>query len=257
MIQPFCELLDEGRLAESGLSRNEHQTTPGGGVGDFVLEDADLILSFDEGVPNHLVRVCTVENRWHSLRGRLMSDMLTIPNLVSGLRVLAVPYFWWVLLGQENIGWAAALIFIIGSTDWIDGYLARRLNQISELGKFLDPLADRLMITSALVGGLIAGVLPPLIGWPLLVREVLVGIGTIALATRGLDKLEVRWLGKLATFLLYGAIPSFYFTAAGILPSLFGPPAWISGVLGLLLYWYVGILYVGEIRARLGRVQPV
>lgn len=185
-----------------------------------------------------------------------MSDALTIPNLVSGLRVLAVPYFWYVLLGQKNVGWAAALIFIIGSTDWIDGYLARRLNQISEVGKFLDPLADRLMIASALVAGLIAGVIPPVIGWALLAREVLVGIGTITLAARGFGKLEVRWLGKLATFLIYGAIPSFYLTAAGIAPWLFGPSSWIAGILGLLLYWYVGFEYFGEIRKRLGRVQP-
>jgi cardiolipin synthase len=182
--------------------------------------------------------------------------MWTIPNLVSAVRVLAVPYFWYVLLVQENIGWAAALIFIIGSTDWVDGYLARRLNQISEVGKFLDPLADRLMIASALIGGLVAGVLPAVIGWPLLAREVLVGIGTIALAARDLGTMEVRWLGKVATFLLYGAIPSFYFTSADIAPWLFGPPSWISGVLGLLLYWYVGFQYFGEIRRRLGRVQP-
>ena len=95
-----------------------------------------------------------------------------------------------------------------------------------------------------------------MIGWALLVREVLVGIGTIALAGRGLGKLEVRWLGKLATFLLYGAIPSFYLISAGIVPWLFGPPSWIAGVLGLLLYWYVGFQYVDEIRGRLGRVEP-
>jgi cardiolipin synthase len=180
---------------------------------------------------------------------------LTVPNLVSGLRVLAVPYFWYVLLGQESVGLAAALIFIIGGTVWIDGYLARRLNQISEVGKFLDPLADRLMIASALVGGLIAGVLPALIAWGLIAREGLVGAGTVMLASRGLGRLEVLWLGKLATFLLYGALPSFYFTAAGILPWLFGPPAWISGVMGLLLYWYVGFQYAGEVRRRLGRVD--
>ncbi len=166
-----------------------------------------------------------------------------------------MPYFWYVLLGQGNIPWAAALIFIIGSTDWIDGYLARRLNQISEVGKFLDPLADRLMIFSALVGGLIAGVLPALIVWPLIARELLVGIGTVALASRGLGKLDVLWLGKLATFLLYGAIPSFYLTAAGVAPWLFEPPAWIAGVIGLLLYWYVGFQYAGEVRRRLGRVE--
>lgn len=182
--------------------------------------------------------------------------MLTVPNLVSAVRVLAVPYFWYVLLGQNRIAWAAALIFLIGATDWIDGYLARRLNQISEVGKFLDPLADRLMIASALVGGLLVGVLPPFIGWALLVREALVGGATVALAWRGVGKLEVRWLGKLATFLLYGAIPSFYLTAAGVLPWLFGPPAWITGLLGLLLYWYVGFLYFGDMRSRLSRVQP-
>ena len=181
--------------------------------------------------------------------------MWTIPNLVSGIRVLSVPYFWYVLLGQENVGWAAALIFIIGGTDWVDGYLARRLNQVSEVGKFLDPLADRLMIFSALVAGMIAGVLPLLIGWLLIAREVLVGLGTVALARRAAGTLEVRWLGKFATFLLYGAIPSFYLTAAGIVPWLFGPPSWIAGVVGLLLYWYVGFQYAGEVRRRLVRVE--
>jgi cardiolipin synthase len=166
-----------------------------------------------------------------------------------------VPYFWYVLLGQGNVAWAAALIFIIGSTDWIDGYLARRLNQVSEVGKLLDPLADRLMIASALIAGLIAGVLPALIAWGLIIREVLVGAGTLALASRGLGKLDVLWLGKLATFLLYGALPSFYLTAAEDLPWLFEPPAWISGVIGLLLYWYVGFQYAGEVRRRLGRVE--
>ena len=184
-----------------------------------------------------------------------MTGIWTIPNLVSGVRVLAVPYFWFVLIGQDRVGLAAVLIFVIGSTDWIDGYLARRLNQISEFGKFLDPLADRLIIASALVAGLMAGVLPGVIGWPLLARELLVGIGTLVLAGRGLDKLEVRWLGKAATLALYGAIPSFYLVSAEIAPWLFGPPAWITGVAGLILYWYVGWQYMGDIRANLRSVE--
>jgi cardiolipin synthase len=160
-----------------------------------------------------------------------------------------------VLIGQDRIALAAALIFAIGSTDWIDGYLARRLNQVSEFGKLLDPLADRLMIASALVGGLIAGVLPGLFGWPLLVREVVVGIGTIILASKGLGTLQVRWLGKAATFGLYGAIPSFYLVAADIQPWFFAPPAWIAGSVGLILYWYVGWLYIQEIGQRLRSVK--
>jgi cardiolipin synthase (CMP-forming) len=181
--------------------------------------------------------------------------IFTIPNLVSGLRVLAVPYFWYVLIGQDRVGLAAALIFVIGSTDWIDGYLARRLNQVSEFGKLLDPLADRLMIASALVAGLVAKVLPGVVGWPLLAREVLVGIGTLVLAGRGLGKLEVRWLGKAATFALYGAIPSFYLVSADIVPWLFGPPAWIAGVGGLILYWYVGWQYLGDIWVKLRSIE--
>jgi cardiolipin synthase (CMP-forming) len=179
-----------------------------------------------------------------------VSGVLTVPNLVSFLRLCAIPYFWWVLLAEERVGLAAALIFIIGSTDWIDGYLARRLNQVSEVGKFLDPLADRLMIASALIGGLIAGVLPAVIGWPLLIREVLVSSAVLFLAGRGMGKLEVRPLGKNSTFLLYGAIPSFYLYAADIAPWLFAPPAWIAGVVGLILYWWVAVEYAVDIRSR-------
>lgn len=176
--------------------------------------------------------------------------MFTLPNLVSGLRLLAVPYFWYVLVGEERVAKAAVLIFVIGGTDWVDGYLARRLNQVSEIGKFLDPLADRLMIASALIGGLMVGVIPVVIGWPLVVREAAVGVGAVVVAARGGEKLEVRPLGKVATFLLYGAIPSFYLAAAGVTPWLFGPPAWIGSVMGLLLYWYVAFQYFRDLSGR-------
>lgn len=166
-------------------------------------------------------------------------------------RLAAVPYFWYVLVAEDRIGLAAALIFIIGSTDWIDGYLARRLSQESEIGAFLDPLADRLMIASAVVGGLIVGVLPAVIGLPLIAREVLVAAGALYLAARGGGRIEVRYLGKLATFLLYGAIPSFYLAAADILSWIFGPAAWLSGVVGLVLYWVVAVQYATDIRRAL------
>ena len=180
-----------------------------------------------------------------------MNGVLTIPNLISFARLAVVPYFWYVTLVDERIGLAAALIFIIGSTDWIDGYLARRLDQVTELGKFLDPLADRLMIASAVLAGLIAGVVPRAIGWPLLARELAVGLGALYLAARGGGKLDVRHLGKLATFILYGAIPSFYLAAAGIAPAISEPPAWIAGVTGLVLYYTVGWQYMGDIRTAL------
>lgn len=170
---------------------------------------------------------------------------------MSFLRLLAVPYFWVVTVAQERIGLAAALIFVIGGTDWVDGYLARRLGQVSEVGKLLDPLADRLMIASALAAGLIAGVLPVWFGVALLVREGMVAVGAALLARRGAGTLEVRYRGKLATFLLYGAIPSFYLAEADIAARLFRPAAWITGVVGLVLYYWVGFEYAGDVRRRL------
>lgn len=187
---------------------------------------------------------------------RVASDrILTIPNLVSLVRLGGVGLFWWVLLGVENVGLAGALIFLIGWTDWIDGYLARRLNQVSKVGKILDPVADRLMIGSALVGGLLADVIPGLIGWPLIVREVLMAIVTVYLVARGAGALEVRKVGKQATFILYGAIPTFYFTAAGILTLITEPLAWATGIVGLALYWYAAILYLGDARSAMRQLE--
>ena len=181
-----------------------------------------------------------------------MKDALTIPNAVSLIRLLAIPYFWWVTLVADDIPRAAILIFVIGGTDWVDGYLARRLDQVSAVGKFLDPLADRLMIASALVAGLLAGVVPLVIGIPLIVREAVVAVGALIMSRRGVGDIVVRYEGKVATFLLYGAIPSFYFTAADVAPWLFGPVAWISGVVGLLLYYWVALVYARDFAQPMG-----
>lgn len=181
--------------------------------------------------------------------------ILTVPNLVSFVRLLAIPVFWWVLLVREDVALAAWLVFVVGWTDWVDGYLARRLSQVSEVGKILDPVADRLMIASALVGGLIVGVLPPWFGWGLIAREILVGIVALNLAARGGGAMEVRFMGKAATFALYGAIPAFYLAASGLVEGLMRPVAWVLGVIGLVLYWYVAVLYVGDSRARLAALE--
>ena len=150
---------------------------------------------------------------------------------------------------------SAWLIVGIGGTDWVDGYLARRLDQVSDVGKVLDPLADRLMIASAVVGGLIAGTLPLVVGIPLIVRELAVGTGALVAGSKGIGKLEVRSLGKTATFLLYGAVPAFYLDQAGFVPWLFTPIAWIGGVVGLVLYYWVGVQDVGDLRRALAETK--
>ncbi len=181
--------------------------------------------------------------------------ILTIPNLVSFIRLLGVGVFWWALLVQDDVGLSAWLIFAIGWTDWIDGYLARKLNQVSELGKILDPVADRLMIVSAVFGGLIVGVVPLLIGVPLLLREVIMAFLTLRLAARGGGTLPVRRWGKLATFSLYGAIPAFYLSAAGFLETVMLLLGWVFGVIGLVLYYLVMFQYIGDSRIRLGGLE--
>ena len=181
--------------------------------------------------------------------------IINIPNSVTFIRLLGVPVFWWVLLGRENIGLAAGLFFAIGLTDWLDGYLARRLNQITKLGTALDPIADRLLIASAVVGGLIANVIPPWFGITLIARELFMGVVTLNMVRKGAGTLVVRYLGKTATFILFGAIPSFYLSAADIGKAFFEPFALLSGVVGLLLYWFVAFQYVGDARRRVMELE--
>lgn len=183
------------------------------------------------------------------------NQVLTIPNLVSFARLAAVPVFWWLLLAEERVGLAGLLVLMFGGTDWIDGFLARRLDQVTRFGALLDPLADRLMIASAVIAGLIAGVLPVVFAVPLIIREVIMALVTMILAIRGADALRVRFLGKVATFLLYGAVPSFYLAAVGVARAFFLPVAWVMGLPGLVLYWVVLPQYLGDARLALREVE--
>ena len=164
--------------------------------------------------------------------------ILTIPNVISAVRVAMVPLFLWLLFGADAPLPAGLLLGGIGATDWVDGFLARRLGQVSELGKLLDPLADRLAITAAVIGGWVAGVLPWPVSLALVVREILIGIGALVAWRWGL-RVEVRFIGKVATFGLYSAIASFY-VYAGFDHPFFLWWAWGVAVPGLILYYLVG-----------------
>jgi cardiolipin synthase len=175
-----------------------------------------------------------------------MRDALNVPNLVSILRLLLVPLFIWLVVIDE-IGWAGVLLGVIGATDWVDGYLARRLDQVTELGKLLDPVADRLAVAIAVIAGLLTGVLPAWLGWAIIVREIAVGIGALYGWTRGVRRLDVRDLGKLATLLLYLSVTAFYigvgFEVRAI--EVFG---WLTGIPGVVLYYAVAVQYLGDLR---------
>ncbi len=173
-----------------------------------------------------------------------MAGVVTIPNLVSVARLSLVPVFVWLLLGRDDPVAAGWLFGLIGATDWVDGFLARRLNQVSEVGKFLDPLADRIAVFVALVGGLIAGVLAPWFAWAILLREALVGVGALWVAARGRTKLAVRRLGKLATLLVYAGVGFLFLASSGW--DWVEALGWALGVPGLVLYWVVGVAYLED-----------
>lgn len=172
--------------------------------------------------------------------------IFTIPNIVSLVRLAAIPVFWWLVLGAEDLAAATILYALIALTDWVDGYLARRLGQVTKLGKALDPVADRLLIGSAIVVGLIAAVVPAVIGVTLIVREVYMAFVTFGLVARKGGTLEVRWLGKLATFIVYSSVGWFYMAGIPFLELLSRPLAWITGIGGLALYWITAIQYTGD-----------
>jgi cardiolipin synthase len=156
--------------------------------------------------------------------------------------------FVWLLFGRDDPVAAGILILVIGWTDWLDGVLARKLNQVSEIGKFLDPLADRLAIAAAVIGGMFAEVIPLGLGLALIIREAYVAVGALVLGLRMRDKLDVRYMGKVATFILYGAIPSFYLAAGDVAGDVFLWMGWVFGIIGLVLYYWVAVLYTFDIR---------
>ena len=182
--------------------------------------------------------------------------MLTVPNLVSVIRILAIPVFLWLLLGRDDPAAAGWLLAGIGATDWVDGFLARRLDQVSEVGKVLDPVADRGAVAAAVIGGWISGALPWPIALAIVVREAVVSVGALVVAARVSEKVPVRRLGKAATMALYVAIPNFLiFEGTG--HAFFGWVAWSFVFPGLLLYYAVAIQYAGDVRRLLARSPTV
>ena len=179
------------------------------------------------------------------------SAFLTVPNLISLARLAALPIFIWLLVFRGDALGAALLLAAIGASDWLDGLLARRLGQVTELGKFLDPLADRAAIAAALMGGWVAGVVPAWLAASLALREGLVALASLWLAIRRVPQLEVRYLGKLATAFLYVAFPAFYLAAAGLAPPGLRAMGWVSGLAGAVLYYLVLVQYAGDVRRRL------
>ena len=177
------------------------------------------------------------------------SAVWTLPNAVSALRLLGVPLFLWLVLGPEADVLALVVLSVSGFTDWLDGYLARRLRQTSKLGEILDPVADRLYILAVVIGLAVRDIVPWWVALILPARDAFLWCLVPFLRTRGYSALPVHFLGKAATFNLLYAFPLLFIGdgtgAVATLGKVFG---WAFAVWGIGLYWWAGLLYAWQVR---------
>jgi len=172
------------------------------------------------------------------------SALLTLPNVISIIRLGSLPIFLYLLFGRENRAAAAWLLAALGATDWIDGYIARHWNQVSELGKVLDPVADRLLFFVGVGGILVDGSVPRWFALMVLVREGVVAITTVVIAALGARRVDVTWWGKAGTFGLMIAFPLFLASHSTLgWADLAGVLAWIAGIPGLVLSYVAWAMY--------------
>ena len=182
--------------------------------------------------------------------------LLTVPNLLSVLRLLGVPLFLWLLLGPHADVAALVVLALSGISDWADGVLARRLHQASRLGELLDPLADRLYILATLIGLTLRDIIPWWLAALIVLRDLVLLATVPALRRRGYWSLPVHYLGKAGTFALLYAFPLLLLAShEGTAADIARPIAWAFTIWGVALYWWAGVLYLMQFN-RLRRRQP-
>ena len=178
-----------------------------------------------------------------------LDRVLTVPNLVTLVRLLCIPLFLWLLFGAHRQVGSAFLLGALGATDWVDGFVARRYHQVSTLGKVIDPVADRLLVITSVVAITVYGAVPVWFGVATLAREVLVSGAVLLLASLGAARMDVIWVGKAGTFALMFAYPAFllsYGSASWQVP--FRAFAWFAGIGGLTLAWIAAFSYLPAAR---------
>ncbi len=174
---------------------------------------------------------------------------MTVPNLLSFLRILLIPAVVALIVHRPTSRAGLLLFGVVASTDWVDGVVARRTGQVSELGKLLDPTADRLAIAAGLVALVVRGVFPLWAALAILVRDGAILVAGAALLAGRRARIDVRFIGKAATFSIMLAIG---FVAWGNLrmplPRLFLAIGWVAFAVGIAEYAVATWAYVGDIR---------
>ena len=184
--------------------------------------------------------------------GSATDRVWTVPNVLSMLRLAGVPLFLWLLLGPEEDGWALVVLLVSGFTDYLDGKIARWLDQTSAFGAMLDPLADRLYTVATIVAFVIRDIVPWWVAAVLIARDVLVAVCLTVLRRNRFAPPEVTYIGKAATFnLMYGFPILLLAQGTSAAATVARPVAYAFVTWGSLLFLWSGALYVAQTRAAL------
>lgn len=189
--------------------------------------------------------------------GESSRRILTLPNLISFARMLLIPLVVWLFVSEGKEGWGFLVLFIVLSSDWVDGYVARRTGQVSEFGKVLDPVSDRIVIASVLITFVIVDAVPLWAALLVIVRDLFVlVVGLVALWARKV-RIDVRWSGKIATFDLMWAIPMIAWGSLN-LPLSHGAlvAGWSLYAVGASLYYFTAGLYLRDLVETSRRTSP-
>lgn len=181
------------------------------------------------------------------------NQIVTWPNALSAARLAGVPVFLWLVVGPRTPAAdliACGVLGVAGLSDWLDGKLARALNQVSELGMKLDPAADRLYILAALIGLAVRAIIPWWLLGALVGRELIVGVALLVLRMMTpYGELQVAFVGKAATLCLMYAFPLLFLGAhGGIAPEVVRVLGWAFAIWGTVLYWWAAVLYLTQVR---------
>ncbi|HEY7668072.1 MAG TPA: CDP-alcohol phosphatidyltransferase family protein [Actinomycetota bacterium] len=177
------------------------------------------------------------------------SRILTVPNAISFVRILLTPVFVVLIIDDDTTTAGLLLFAVVVATDWVDGLVARRTGQVSELGKVLDPVADRVAIAAGLIALVVRGVFPLWAALLILVRDVAVLIGGTLAMARHHVRIDVRFIGKLATFSLMFAIPAIAWADLGLpLAEAASVVGWAAFAVGIVEYYVAAWVYARDIR---------
>lgn len=184
----------------------------------------------------------------------------TVPNVLTFLRLCAIPVFLYLLFGKDRPGPAGFLLGCLSATDWVDGWVARRFNQVSNFGKMFDPVVDRVLLVFSIGGIIIYRGVPLWLGITVVAREVVLSLFVIYITYRGVKRLDVTWFGKKGTFFIMMAFPSILISTDTVWPHwvtsfyhwlgwLSVPPGLVFSSIALVQYLRMGIAGLKERRA--------